>query len=188
MQVTSDGDMVFELDSPHKKPYEILMIGRKQSPPTSNQTISAPPTSNQTSSAPPTSNQTIDALPTSNQTTSAPPTSNQTIDALPTSNQTTSASPISNQTSSAPPTSNQTIDALPTSNQTSYNIETALDISSASWSSSYPAIPERYVFMCVPSKVHSQKPFIGGKVTDMYVCYKLMSGCDRVCRPTEAVH
>ena len=115
MQVTSDGDMVFELDSPHKKPYEILMIGRKQSPATSNQTTSAPPTFNQTTSA----------LPTS---TSAPPTFNQTS-----------------------------------------NKETALDISSASWSSSYPAIPERYMFMCVPSKVHSQKPFIGGKVTDMYV-------------------
>lgn len=30
LQVTTSGDLVFDLDSPHKKPYEILLIGQVQ--------------------------------------------------------------------------------------------------------------------------------------------------------------
>ena len=124
--MTTDGDLVFDIESIHKKPYEILIIGRFESSHRYQNRTNNPPSSDGGSD---------DGEAIAKRRRLELKETNDTADY---------------ETVASKETTSAILDGLE-ERRTGCHATT-----------SSHAIPCNYTFMCVPSTVHSQKPYIGG--------------------------
>ena len=180
-QVTTEGDLVHDLDSVHKKPYEILIIGGKphdggQASICEEKETECVRTNGECSNDFPYTSNSITvgvnnsgllkysccSCKQSNTTlVEIPQTGKECAKHCCTDNQTDSNEHV---TEKSPPCKRSKCGQ----EDTSTDCNTSCYRSHPVAITSFRGIPHRYMFMCVQSAVHSQKPYLGGEC--MCVC------------------
>ncbi|GAB1605436.1 methyltransferase-like protein 4 [Argonauta hians] len=138
LKVTTCGETVSSMESRHKKPYEVLMLGRhKKTDPAAAKDEELSPNSTETIPGSPNSTKTIPGSPTRTKTIPGSPTRAKTIPGSPTRTKTIPGSPTRTKTIPGSPTSAKTIPGSPNCTKT---------------------IPDSQLLISVPCSLHSKKP------------------------------